>query len=96
MQKVNTTKKTIQLPFDGTAKCCDEVAKMISEALLKTVEEIVEIHFPVQWEMSPATIFHPSAGVIKHLSMDSDTKAAYKFTCFARNGSTGVTATRSC
>ena len=86
-------KNTIQLPFDGTAKCGKEVAKMVCDALLKGNEEKVEIIFPAQWSMSPAHMLHPDCGVLALLDKEN---AAYKFTGFARNGAIGVTATRCC
>jgi len=84
----------IRLPFDGTAKCCDEVARMVSIALQKQKEERVEIIFPVQWAMSPANIFHPAGGVIAQLDKLESMKKNYKFTGFAKNGELGVTAVR--
>lgn len=89
-------KNIIQLPFDGTAKCGDEVAKMVGEALLKRNEEKVDIVFPRQWAMTPAHMLHPVCGVLALLDKDTAINAIYKFTGFVRNGAIGVTATRCC
>ena len=89
-------KNRVHLPFDGTAKRGDEVAKMIGEALLGRYEEIVEIVFPTQWAMTPAHMVHPECGVLAYLDKDTAINTMYKFSGFARNGAIGVKATRGC
>lgn len=89
-------KNTIQLPFDGTAKRSDEVARMVGEDLLKRNEEKVDIVFPVQWAMKPIHMLHPACGVLALLDKDTAINAIYKFTGFVCNGAIGVTATRCC
>lgn len=84
------------LPFDGTAKCGGEVAKMVCEALLTSYEEKVEIVFPGQWAMTPMLMMHPECGVLALLDKETAINAFYKFSGFARNGAIGVTATRCC
>ena len=86
-------KNSVQLPFDGTAKLGNEVAKLVGEALLKRNEERVDIVFPAQWAMTPAHMMHPVYGVLAVLAKHN---ANYKFTGFARNGTIGVTAIRCC
>ena len=90
------TKETIRLPFDGTAKCGNEIAKMVGETLLTRHEEKVEIVFPGQWAMTPAHMVHPESGVLTLLNKDTAINAFYKFSGFARNGAIGVMATRCC
>lgn len=84
----------IHLPFDGTAKRGEEVAKMIGETLFGRCEEIVEIVFPAQWAMTPAHMVHPECGVLALLDKEAAVNAIYKFSGFARNGAIGVKATR--
>ena len=89
-------KETIRLPFDGTAKCGNEIAKMVGETLLTRHEEKVEIVFPGQWAMTPAHMMHPECGVLALLDKDAAINAIYQFTGFSRNGTIGVIATRCC
>ena len=89
-------RSTVHLPFDGTAKLGDEVARMVCEALLKRKEEKVDIVFPGQWAMTPIHMMHPECGVLAFLDKETAINAIYSFKGFARNGSIGVTATRCC
>ena len=89
-------KDTIMLPFDGTAKCGDEVAKMVVEALTTKHEEKVEFVFPGQWEMTPKHMLHPQSGVLTLLNKNVSINTFYKFAGFMRNGTIGISATRTC
>ena len=101
MQNENNKKNirvrnTIMLPFDGTAKCGAEVAKMVGEALLTRHEEKVEIVFPGQWAMTPMQMMHPESGVLALLDKDTVINTLYRFSGFRHNGTVGVRATRCC
>ena len=87
------SKNSIHLPFDGTAKSGEEIARMVGEALLKLNEEVVDVVFPTQWAMTPVIMLHPVCGVFAFLD---NVNANYRFTGFARNGAIGVRATRCC
>jgi len=97
MQKVILKQnRTIQLPFDGTGKDSNEIARMIGESIMERCEEKIDFLFPVQWAMKAINLLHPHGGVLSILDKDFGNNANYKFTCFARNGEIGITATRCC
>ena len=83
----------IRLPFDGMAKNPTEVAKMIGDILKTKRDGKIDIIVPGQWAWNHVNVLHPVGGVLQILSQDADISENYNFTCLARYGEIGVTAT---